>query len=571
MAIEVASLKAVLGLDDSQFNHAIGGVRGKLGSLAGTLGTALGGAAVAGVAVGAAAIAGIGTAAVKTASDFQQATAAIVTGTGASGDQLAAMEDTVKRLSGSTAGLNADFGTMGAVVAEVNTRTGATGEALENFSAQMLNLSRLTGGDAVRDTQLITRVMGDWGVSMKDSAALTDKLFGASQAFGISVEDLSAKVVRFGAPMRQMGFSLEESVALFGKWEKEGVNAELAIGSLRIAAGHFAKENIPLQQGLRDTMAAIKGASSESEGLAIAMDVFGARAGPDMAAAIREGRFELDDAVTALQATGGGLEDASQRALTMGDRMGIMKSKIMTSLLPIGETLMDVFEKNGLPLLEKFADWFSGTGAPAIQDFSEKAGAWISEFIERAKPIIDDFSKKWDETLAPAMLMVQDALKRISEALGISQSDFSAMDVLLQGLKYTLDAVVIAVQAVGLAFQGIAWVVEQIRSAVDAARGLWEQLTKIGDILSSGKFDLLGGVAGGLGALGINVPGFDVGGIVPGPVGSPQLILAHGGETVLPTHRGGIGGNTINVTINASNANEARRGVMSALRAAGLT
>jgi len=58
--------------------------------------------------------------------------------------------------------------------------------------------------------------------------------------------------------------------------------------------------------------------------------------------------------------------------------------------------------------------------------------------------------------------------------------------------------------------------------------------------------------------------------VVPGPVGSPQLIMAHGGETVIPTHKGGQFGNTVNITINATNAGEAQRGVMSALRAAGL-
>ena len=30
---------------------------------------------------------------------------------------------------------------------------------------------------------------------------------------------------------------------------------------------------------------------------------------------------------------------------------------------------------------------------------------------------------------------------------------------------------------------------------------------------------------------------FDHGGIVPGPVGSPQIARVHGGETVLPTHK----------------------------------
>lgn len=39
--------------------------------------------------------------------------------------------------------------------------------------------------------------------------------------------------------------------------------------------------------------------------------------------------------------------------------------------------------------------------------------------------------------------------------------------------------------------------------------------------------------------------GFASGGIVPGPRGSQQVVLAHGGETILPTHRGGmVGGNT---------------------------
>jgi phage-related protein len=42
-----------------------------------------------------------------------------------------------------------------------------------------------------------------------------------------------------------------------------------------------------------------------------------------------------------------------------------------------------------------------------------------------------------------------------------------------------------------------------------------------------------------------NIPRFDNGGIVPGPRGAPRLILAHGGETVLPTHKTGAG-----VTIN---------------------
>jgi TP901 family phage tail tape measure protein len=38
------------------------------------------------------------------------------------------------------------------------------------------------------------------------------------------------------------------------------------------------------------------------------------------------------------------------------------------------------------------------------------------------------------------------------------------------------------------------------------------------------------------------IPKFDTGGIVPGPIGAPRLVIAHGGETILPTHKSGASG-----------------------------
>ena len=50
---------------------------------------------------------------------------------------------------------------------------------------------------------------------------------------------------------------------------------------------------------------------------------------------------------------------------------------------------------------------------------------------------------------------------------------------------------------------------------------------------------------------------FDTGGIVPGPIGAPQLAVVHGGETILPTHKAGWSGsgseNTIHHTLDLIN------------------
>jgi tape measure domain-containing protein len=48
------------------------------------------------------------------------------------------------------------------------------------------------------------------------------------------------------------------------------------------------------------------------------------------------------------------------------------------------------------------------------------------------------------------------------------------------------------------------------------------------------------------------MPGFDTGGIVPGGIGKPMVVLAHGGETILPTHKknaNAFGSTVINLQI----------------------
>lgn len=72
--------------------------------------------------------------------------------------------------------------------------------------------------------------------------------------------------------------------------------------------------------------------------------------------------------------------------------------------------------------------------------------------------------------------------------------------------------------------------------------------TKLGEIRDAadralGPIDeIIGGAARiGGGILG-SIPGFDSGGVVPGPIGAPRLVLAHGGETFIPTHKRGMEG-----------------------------
>jgi TP901 family phage tail tape measure protein len=89
---------------------------------------------------------------------------------------------------------------------------------------------------------------------------------------------------------------------------------------------------------------------------------------------------------------------------------------------------------------------------------------------------------------------------------------------------------------------------------------------KLGELLAAadsalGPLDEIAGIAlNPIGAAksiltGNGIPGFDDGGIVGGATGSPQLVLAHGGETILPTHKdpnAGAGGGGVYLTMNVS-------------------
>ena len=547
-----------------------GSAKDGLGKLAGGLGSTAriaGGVALGGITALAGAATALGVAALGAFNEFEEGTNALIKGTGASGKSLKNMQDSMLRLSEGTSGVGHDFDVLGSVLAEVNTRTGSTGKSMENLSADILTLSRLTGGDAVKNVQLITRVMGDWGVSMEDSSKLVDQLHGAGQAFGIGVEDLTAKVVQFGAPLRQMGFSLEESIALFGKWEKEGVNAELAIGSLRIAAGKFAREQAEantkviggvesmevaqrkldklrqqlhlttlkqseftdktrestrarnemrisdltqeiadleaamaqgeirtvqttgaqkdLKDSLRETFTAIQSAKTETEALAIGMEVFGARAGPDMTAAIREGRFALDDALIALQATSGGLDDAGSRTLTLGERFGILRQQVTNALIPVGEAINNV-ASDAMPGMERAI----ANGKPAIDSLAESFQKWAKEDLPEAIRTVRAWSDDQRSVAAPAAELVRQSMENLSLAFGTSTertNQASGGIGAFIGRLFSLEGVLTAITT---ATQLYAVVIHGVSNAILIGKGIWDNANTI--------LRHTGGIIGGL-------------------------------------------------------------------------
>lgn len=377
----LATLVVKLVADASDLVDGLDASSKKTGSFMDNLGSSvqnLGAVALGGLAALGAAAVGAGAAVVGMGVQFDDALDGIAIKTGATGEALAGLEDDFMATFANTPASMED---TSAAIAELNRRLNLTGEPLQALSGQMLDLSRMLGTDVTQNAQSFSRAVGDWGIPLEDSSKALDMFFTASQETGIGVDTLMQKVVQFGSPLRLMGFTLEESTALFGKWEQEGVNAELVMGSLRIAAANFSREGVPLREGLLQTIETIKGTEDSSKALALAMDVFGTRAGPDMAAAIREGRFELGDLMTALDESGGSISEAAKQTDGFAETLQRLKNRGMVALEPLGTSVLDLADTllvSLLPNFDKLAVFIEETVAPAVTTVADG----ISRFID---------------------------------------------------------------------------------------------------------------------------------------------------------------------------------------------
>lgn len=355
----------VAAMEDAQkkAKSAGGGIADSLNGALGTIGNVAkfaAGAAVAGAAA-------IGTAAFAAAMDVDSAYDSIIVKTGATGASLDGLK---KDFDAVFTAIPTSAEKAGATIGELNSRLGITGKPLQDLSKNVLEMTRLLGGDAVTSAQLYSRVIGDWGIPTADASKSLNELFVVSQKTGVGTDKLMEQVVQFGSPMRLMGFSFRDTAALLGKWEKEGVNAELVMGSLRIAAGKFAKEGKPLRESLLSTFDAIKNNKNATAALAQGMQVFGAKAGPDMVAAIREGRFATEDLVAAMGNAGDAIADTASATEDFPEKFQKMKNKVESALAPLGNLIMagigDAMDALG-PLLDK--------GMAMIKDFTDGATA----------------------------------------------------------------------------------------------------------------------------------------------------------------------------------------------------
>lgn len=167
-------------------------------------------------------IVGVGAAAMVAWKEVDEATDGIIAGTGATGE---AADDLIKSFKKVSKEVPADLGDVGTSVANLNTKFGLTGPALEDATTAALKYADVNKVDVGNSINSVAKVMAAADIKSDKFSDTLSKLTAASQDSGVSVDDLTAAYETNGPALRTLGYSFEDSISMIAKWEKAGLNS----------------------------------------------------------------------------------------------------------------------------------------------------------------------------------------------------------------------------------------------------------------------------------------------------------------------------------------------------------
>lgn len=314
----------------------------------------------------------IGRAAVDAWQQFDDGVDAIIRKTGATGDAAKELENSFANVSKR---IVADSGTIGNAIGEINTRFGYTGAELEDATVAFLKFADVTGADAADAVADVSKALSAAGMDASEYQRILDALTLAGQKSGVSVTKVADGLTKYGAQTRALGLDIEEVVALFAQFEAAGVNTESALAGLTKATGLWQKQGKDAEIELAATIQSIRTASGETKAAELAIEAFGTKAGPELADAIRSGRFEFAEMAKAVKNAGGTVERTFEETQDAPDKLKLAVQGLKTDLAQTTNELLTEFAPDIEKALTKIGKTLKEDIIPAVKT----AIKWIKD------------------------------------------------------------------------------------------------------------------------------------------------------------------------------------------------
>lgn len=293
-------------------------------------------------------LAGLGAASIAAFNDVDSGLDTIISKTGASGDALASMQSSMEQIATT---IPTEFGTAGAAVGEVNTRFGLMGDELTKVSGDFIKFAELNGTDVSGSIDKVQASMTAFGMSGSEASTVLDILNKAGQDTGISVDKLSQDIMSNSTALKEMGFDYNSAAGFIANLNKNGIDSSTVMTGMKKALQNATKEGKPLSQALQELQTNMENADSSTEAMQMAIDLFGSKAGPQLAAAISEGRISLDEAANAVTNFGDSVNTTFEATQDPPDKFKIAMNELKLTGSELGGTILETLT----PALEKLS------------------------------------------------------------------------------------------------------------------------------------------------------------------------------------------------------------------------
>lgn len=330
----------------------------------------------------------VGTASVAAWKSVDAGMDAVTIKTGAAGEALAAMQESVKNLATQ---IPTSFENAGNAVGEVNTRFGLTGQALEDLSAQFIKFADLNSTDVSSAIDSVQRSMSAFGMDAADASGFLDVLNSVGQATGIGMDTLANSLATNAASMQQMGFNATQAAQFLGSVEVSGMDASAAMMGLKTAMKNAADDGVTLTDAIYEWNTVMQSSASDTDKLNASIGLFGSKAGAQFFNAAQQGTLSLNALSSSMADFEGSVSTTFENTMDPIDNFQTVLNQLMT----IGSSIVETVGPMLSSALSTISDvlgkirvaWDSLS--PGTQEAIVKAGLLVAA----AGPIISTIGK----------------------------------------------------------------------------------------------------------------------------------------------------------------------------------
>lgn len=304
----------------------------------------------------------------------------IITKTGATGEAADRMAESYKKITNS---IPVDsFADVGSAIGEMNTQFGFTDDQLEKTSEYLLKFANINDTDVSESAINARKVIEAFELSYDDFNQVLDTTTKVAQNSGVSVDKLFEAAVKGAPQIKALGLEFDEGIQLLGQMEQAGISSAETLTGLTKASVNYAKENKTLSQGLGELQDKILNASSETEALNAAAEIFGTKNGEKMADAIRRGALNLEDLSSIATESAGVVEETFTKTVDPIDAQALAMQNVKDIMAELGNELAIVFEPilmALIPIMQSLSAWFGNLPEP-VKSFIVILGILIVVF-----------------------------------------------------------------------------------------------------------------------------------------------------------------------------------------------